>query len=139
MRRISIVVGLVTDQLGHVLLVRKRNTRFFIQPGGKREPGESDIATLNRELNEELGIEIQAASARCFGTFSDAACNEESAVLDATVFACQTLGNPAPGAEIEELIWIDPDQPGDINLAPLTANVILPLARRLRTDARHIA
>lgn len=139
MKRINIVVGLVTDKMGRVLLVRKRSTRFFIQPGGKREQGESDIATLNRELSEELGVEVQPATIRYFGTFSDSACNEEDTVLEATVIACQTLGDPVPKAEIEEVVWIDPSRPGAVNLAPLTANVILPLARRLRADACHIA
>jgi len=29
-------------------------------PGGKREPGERDVAALRRELREELGIEVDA-------------------------------------------------------------------------------
>ena len=43
------------DGQGRVLLVRKHGSSTFIQPGGKREPGEDALATLARELQEELG------------------------------------------------------------------------------------
>jgi hypothetical protein len=37
---IEIVTALVHNQHGRVLLVRKRGTESFMQPGGKREPGQ---------------------------------------------------------------------------------------------------
>ena len=37
---IEIVTALVRNQRGRVLLVRKRGTERFMQPGGKREPGQ---------------------------------------------------------------------------------------------------
>ena len=42
---ISVVAALIRDEDGRVLLVRKRGTAAFMQPGGKRDPGESDIAS----------------------------------------------------------------------------------------------
>ena len=42
------------DGAGHVLLVRKADTRFFMQAGGKIEPGEEPAAALVRELHEEI-------------------------------------------------------------------------------------
>ena len=46
---ISIVAALIRDADGRVLLVRKRGTSAFMQPGGKRDAGESDVAALARE------------------------------------------------------------------------------------------
>jgi hypothetical protein len=33
-----------------------------------------------------------------------------------------------PGREIDEMIWIDPAAPPDVDLAPLTRDHVLPLA-----------
>ena len=61
---ISVVAALIRDEDGRVLLVRKRGTAAFMQPGGKRDPGESDIQALARELGEELGCRVAETSAR---------------------------------------------------------------------------
>ncbi|WP_456681551.1 NUDIX domain-containing protein [Bradyrhizobium sp. USDA 3311] len=46
---------------GRVLLVRKKATESFMQPGGKIEIGEHPQDALRRELSEELGsISIRA-------------------------------------------------------------------------------
>jgi len=49
---ISVVAALIRDPDGRVLLVRKRGTEAFMQPGGKRDIGESDVAALSREIAE---------------------------------------------------------------------------------------
>lgn len=68
--RILIVAALVQDDAGRVLLVRKRDTRAFMQPGGKLQDCESHLAALERELNEELNCSIEPASAVFLGTFT---------------------------------------------------------------------
>ena len=42
---------------GKILSTRSRGKDVYYLPGGKREPGESDIDALVRELREELGSE----------------------------------------------------------------------------------
>ena len=46
---------MIRDSTGGVLLVRKHGTAAFMQPGGKLNKGESDVAALSREIIEELG------------------------------------------------------------------------------------
>ena len=63
-RIIRVVAALIRDPDGRVLLVRKRGTQAFMQPGGKRDVGESDVAALSREIAGELGCRVRDASAR---------------------------------------------------------------------------
>jgi double-stranded uracil-DNA glycosylase len=53
------VRALVLDDHGRALLLRYGDVYedWWVTPGGGREPGESDEATLRRELREEVGLE----------------------------------------------------------------------------------
>lgn len=123
------VAAVITDRRGRVLLVRKRGSATFIQPGGKREAGEAALQTLARELREELGVRLVEASAQPLGTFEDDAVNEPGRRVRAEVYRVQVLGEPMPGAEIEELRWMDPVPPHPVPVAPLSAGHILPAHR----------
>jgi len=46
LQRIRIAAALLTDARGRLLLVRKRGTAWFMQPGGKIEPGEQPFDAL---------------------------------------------------------------------------------------------
>lgn len=46
---------------GHVLLVDHRNAQLWLPSGGHVEPGEHPRSTVARELEEELGIQVNAA------------------------------------------------------------------------------
>ena len=126
---IRIVAALIKDEKGRVLLVRKRGTASFMQPGGKRDPGEDDVTALARELDEELGCRVVARSLASLGTFECQAANETGRRVEAAVYAVDVTGAAAARAEIDEIVWIDPASPGDLDLAPLTREHVLPLAR----------
>lgn len=124
---IRIVAAVLRDAEGRVLLVRKRGTEAFMQPGGKREPGEDDRSALVRELREELGCAVHGAKAAYLGTFTAPAAHEPGQSVEAAVYAVETDDKIAAHAEIEELIWVDPAAPVSVPLAPLTRDHILPL------------
>jgi 8-oxo-dGTP diphosphatase len=127
---IEIVAALIRDSDGKALLVRKRGTRAFMQPGGKRDPGESDLAALAREIREELTCEVLTDSVRRLGEFVCPAANEPGRDVKATVYAVNVTGDIRPAAEIDEIVWVDPAHPGPRPLAPLTRDHVLPLAMR---------
>jgi len=129
---IRIVAALIRDDAGRVLLVRKRGTTAFMQPGGKRDGDEDDIAALSREIAEELGCGVLASSIRSLGEFDAVAANEPGFRVQASLYGLDVIGAIAPSREIDEAIWIDPAAPPDIVLAPLTRDHVLPLARAVR-------
>lgn len=126
---IRIVAALIRDAAGRVLLVRKRGTSAFMQPGGKRDAGEDDVTALVRELDEELGCSVVPGSVSSLGIFQCQAANETDRQVHAAVYAVAVTGTAAAQAEIDEIVWIDPGSPGDIHLAPLTRDHVLPLVR----------
>ena len=121
--RIRIATAVLMDQEGRVLLVRKRSARFFMQPGGKLEEGETALDALARELTEELGCPLLNYS---LGVFTADAANEPGETVEATVFRVEINGEVRPRAEIEELVWIYPTD-CTVRVAPLTRLHILPL------------
>jgi 8-oxo-dGTP diphosphatase len=127
---IRVVAALIRDHAGRVLLVRKRGTGTFMQPGGKRDAGEDDVSALAREITEELGCVLVPASIRPLGAFDAVAANEPGFRVEANLYGVDVTGDIMPSQEIDEAIWVDPASPPDILIAPLTRDHVLPLAAR---------
>src|ERR1700749_1716667 len=96
-RTIEVVAALIRDDAGRVLLVRKRGTKTFMQPGGKRDVGEDDIAALSREIVEELGCGVVPASIRPLGEFNAAAAHEPGFRVQASLYRIEVTGDIATG------------------------------------------
>ncbi|QXH36873.1 NUDIX hydrolase [Pseudomonas muyukensis] len=126
---IHIAAALLIDAQGRTLLVRKRGTQAFMQPGGKIDAGESPAQALVRELHEELGLRVDPAQAVHLGQFSAPAANEPGFEVNAELFRVDCSAAVVPAAEIEEVTWLAADQASTLNLAPLTRDLILPLWR----------
>ena len=58
---IHVSAVVVRNSRGEVLCVRKKGTALFQFPGGKLEFAESSLDAVIREVNEELGISLDAA------------------------------------------------------------------------------
>lgn len=130
-KTIRISAALVLRDDGHALLVRKRGTLAFMQPGGKIEPGETAEEALTRELCEEVGLVATTAALEFLGRFEAPAANEPDHIVVADVFLLHVGdGAVSATAEIEEIRWISPMKPGDILMAPLTEHHILPFYRQ---------
>lgn len=130
---IEVVAAVVVGPDGRTLLVRKRGTAAFMNPGGKPEEGEEHRDALVRELQEEIGLLVESGALEPLGTFETDAANEPGHALVAHVFLLDlATSDHRVAAEIEESRWIDPTAPGDLPLAPLAAEHLLPWLVRSR-------
>ncbi len=126
-RTITVSAAVITDKAGRLLLVRKRGTDAFMQPGGKPEPGESPAETLVRELAEEIGVTVDVAALEPLGRFTAATANEPGFLLLADVFRVHVgAQRPLPAAEIAELMWATRADAGRVSIAPLALEFFLP-------------
>jgi len=124
---IRVAAAVIRDRSGRLLVVRKRGTTAFMQPGGKIDAHEEVLAALAREVLEELGCRIKPASPRFLGQFTAAAANEAGQCVLADLYAVELEGDVTPAAEIEEAAWVDAATADAYRLAPLTRDCVLPL------------
>ena len=116
---LHIAVGVLINDEGRVLIAQRRagtpGAGKWEFPGGKREAGEGIEQTLRRELNEELGINVERARPllRFQHDYSQA-----SVLLD--IWRVQQWQGKARGCEGQRLVWSPPEQLQDYDL--LSAN-----------------
>jgi 8-oxo-dGTP pyrophosphatase MutT (NUDIX family) len=127
----SIAVALLHDNNGRLFLVRKRATSAFMQPGGKIELGENALGALQRELREELALDLADDAFTFLGQAIAPAANEPGVQLDAHIFAVSAPAREVE-AELEEGRWLSLEEALALPLAPLTRDHVIPLAVSLR-------
>ncbi|MDC0711197.1 NUDIX domain-containing protein [Stigmatella sp. ncwal1] len=92
---------------GRILTARSKGKDTYYLPGGKRDPGETDLDTLAREIEEELSVRIKPETISHLGTFEAQAHGKADGVQ--VRMACYTAdfdGELKPASEIEELAWL---------------------------------
>lgn len=122
------------DADGRIALVRKRGTSRFMLPGGKHEPGETPAACAIREVHEELGVELDESQLILLGEWESPAANEPDHLVHGHIYAHPWVPDIAPRAEIDELLWLHPDDAADrTDLAPLFEHRVLPALSSLES------
>ncbi len=105
------VISAAIIHRGKILVVRKRRQVEFILPGGKPDTDEDgdDIATLNRELKEELPDGRFRISSVQLGTFQGRSPSGNNILV--TVYAGHIIGEKKflkPDREVAQVAWICP-------------------------------
>lgn len=122
---LQIVAAVVSDLDGRLLLVRKQDTAFFMQPGGKIDPGETALAALCRELKEELGLHVTEDRLLPLGVQKAPAANEPGMTIEAQLYGLVIDEPVEAAAEIAEAKWVSHEQARELPLAPLTKDYVI--------------
>lgn len=123
MNVITVATAVILNTQNQLLLVRKKNTQFFMQVGGKLELNEAPEQTMIREISEE--ISVKAEIQQFIGRFETLAANEANHQLVSYVYQVSLDQPPEIDAEIAEMKWIDLDDDQTL-LAPLTKEIVIP-------------
>ncbi|MBO0662054.1 NUDIX domain-containing protein [Jiella sp. MQZ9-1] len=105
---IAVAAVVLMREDGQTLLVRKRGTTRFMQPGGKPEEGETCRQAAEREVFEEIGLQLDSAQLTDHGVFHDHAATEAGMTVVAHVFSAWCDQPIAVAAEIDAAVWVDP-------------------------------
>ena len=124
------VVAWVHAVDGRMLAVRARGRDLLYLPGGKREPGEDDFTAVSREVREELGVELTAASLRSLGVVEAPAHDQPDGVrVRMACFTAEHTGRLAPSGEVDEYVLVGK---GERDLLAPAGRLALDLAHRHR-------
>lgn len=125
---ITIAAAIILNEQNQILLVRKKDTDFFMHVGGKLEPNELPEAALSREVLEETGCEIEILS--YIGKYETVAANELNHSLVSYLYQVKLKSQPQVQAELAEMQWVDLNHL-DLPLAPLTRDISIPWCKQL--------
>lgn len=122
------------DATGRVLIAErppgKSMAGLWEFPGGKIEAGERPEATLARELDEELGIEVAEADLRPL-TF--ASHDYGSFHLLMPLYLCRRWQGQVTAREGQRLAWVRPDDLAAADMPPADGPLIPILVQEVRS------
>jgi 8-oxo-dGTP diphosphatase len=119
MKIVLVAAVALIDADGRVLLAQRPEGKSMAGlwefPGGKVEAGESPEATLIRELDEELGIEVKEA---CLAPLTFASHRYEDFHLLMPLYVCRRWTGNVRGREGQALKWVRPQRLREFPMPP---------------------
>src|ERR1039458_6611460 len=91
------VTGVITDDRGRALLIRRRDNHRWEPPGGVLELDETIHDGLRREIREETGLDVEPIALT--GVYK----NMNRAII-ALVFRCKTIGGQLSTTDETEVV-----------------------------------
>jgi len=127
-RMIEVVAGVIRDHRGRILLARRTEGRdlagLWEFPGGKHEADETPEAALQRELHEELGIDIEIGAPLIR---VPQAYPHKRLSLD--VYEVRSWHGTVRGLEGQALAWVPPHKLAEYPMPPADIPVVAALSQ----------
>jgi 8-oxo-dGTP diphosphatase len=127
---VTVVVAGAIVQDGRVLAARRTRPATHAGrwelPGGKADPGEREVAALERELREELGVDVEIGGR--IGPDVDLGDHAVLRCLSARLVGPTTVIEPA---EHDEVRWLHPDELDDVDWLDADRGLVPHLRRAL--------
>lgn len=103
-----VCANLVDVKEEKILLVKVRNNEHYYLPGGKIEKGEDDRTSLQRELHEELKVELDKEKMSYLYTVTGPAYPDTDKTVELRCYAYKgDLNNIEMNNEITDVEYID--------------------------------
>lgn len=116
------VTAFIQDETGRILMIRRTDNDLYAVPGGALELGETLTETVQREVMEETGIDVQVTG--MIGVYSDPTHvieftdGEVRQEFSICFRATPTGGTLRTSDESKEVLWVAPSDLGDLNIHP---------------------
>jgi 8-oxo-dGTP diphosphatase len=117
MKIIKAVVGVLRNKSGQILIAKRQDHQFMAGfwelPGGKIENGETNEQAIIRELNEELGIKVEALSLHqtMQHTYTDR-------MVELYIYNIDQYQNTPTGIEGQQIAWASAQDLHNYQLLP---------------------
>lgn len=103
--------GLVVIQENKLLLAFSNNKKAWYLPGGKIDTGETPVEALQREIQEELGVQLQISDLQYYTHITAPAFGEEkNLVMEQDCYRYNLTETLQPGNEIGGIKLFSPEE-----------------------------
>jgi ADP-ribose pyrophosphatase YjhB (NUDIX family) len=116
------VTAFIQDKDDRLLLIRRTDNDLYAIPGGALELGETLTQTVQREVMEETGIQVEVTG--LIGVYSDPdhviefTDGEVRQEFSICFRANPTGGEPRTSDESKEVLWVAPAELDNLNIHP---------------------
>lgn len=126
---VHVAAGIIFDSGRLLVCQRKEGGPFALKwefPGGKVEPGEGHLEALQRELKEELGIEVCSATEafRCQYLYPD------GMEVQLVFFRVEHYRGTVENRTFQSILWADPGRLKELDFLEADRLLIEKLIRR---------
>ncbi|MEI7579421.1 MAG: NUDIX domain-containing protein [bacterium] len=121
--------ALFINEKGELLLSRDKGSTKWQVLGGKIEKNEKPVETIQREMKEELNLEVSVEHNQYAESPIFTAANDPELQVKLFYYFCQLQGQPELNENVEELHWFSKEEAlsGNYDLAESTRKFLIPL------------